>query len=73
MCWEVRRAGMSGLVAGGACGGAGSVVVGGADVAEREGVRGRQGDAGSAEVGVEPELLYEGAAGEYLPTETGKG
>ncbi len=73
VCWEVRRTGVSGLVARGAEGGAGLVVVARERDAGCEGVRRRQGGAGGAEVGVEPELFYEGAAGEYVSTETGKG
>ncbi len=69
MRWEVRRTGLSGLVARGAGRGARVVVVAGSYAAKREAQPGRRCGAGGPEVGVVPELLYEGAAAEFVSRE----
>ncbi len=66
---KVCRTGVSGLVARGARRGARAALVAGADAAKREAEPRRRRGAGGQKVGVVPELLYEGAAAEFVPRE----
>ena len=67
MQWKVRRTGLSGLVACGACGRAGGGSVVGAISSGCEAEPRVGGGTCGQEMGVEPGLLYEGAIAQLLP------